>query len=140
MTGNAASGIQDHGPVAPGLRIAQIEQVRGHRSIERRRTRDNDLVRHAGFEVEIDIVDAGRRHRQAAADVEIRHNARAARIDGSRIGERAGTKVHHRAGQENAALGVRSEEHTSELQSLMRISYAVFCLKKKKTTNTKPTN
>src|SRR3546814_2596911 len=30
----------------------------------------------------------------------------------------------------------RSEEHTSELQSLMRISYAVFCLKKKK--NTKP--
>src|SRR3546814_5041877 len=29
-------------------------------------------------------------------------------------------------------LGRRSEEHTSELQSLMRISYAVFCLKKKK--------
>src|SRR3546814_10793389 len=29
-------------------------------------------------------------------------------------------------------LAVRSEEHTSELQSLMRISYAVFCLKKKK--------
>src|SRR3546814_5438843 len=32
-------------------------------------------------------------------------------------------------------LSVRSEEHTSELQSLMRISYAVFCLKKKKHTN-----
>src|SRR3546814_9470427 len=31
----------------------------------------------------------------------------------------------------------RSEEHTSELQSLMRISYAVFCLKKKKKTITK---
>src|SRR3546814_2358222 len=31
---------------------------------------------------------------------------------------------------------VRSEEHTSELQSLMRISYAVFCLKKKKKTLT----
>src|SRR3546814_8478580 len=30
----------------------------------------------------------------------------------------------------------RSEEHTSELQSLMRISYAVFCLKKKKNTTT----
>src|SRR3546814_6307155 len=30
----------------------------------------------------------------------------------------------------------RSEEHTSELQSLMRISYAVFCLKKKKTQHT----
>src|SRR3546814_9490289 len=33
---------------------------------------------------------------------------------------------HHAGG------GLRSEEHTSELQSLMRISYAVFCLKKKK--------
>src|SRR3546814_1087055 len=32
-----------------------------------------------------------------------------------------------------AAGEVRSEEHTSELQSLMRISYAVFCLKKKNT-------
>src|SRR3546814_9993907 len=30
-------------------------------------------------------------------------------------------------------MQIRSEEHTSELQSLMRISYAVFCLKKKKT-------
>src|SRR3546814_10574505 len=33
------------------------------------------------------------------------------------------------------ASGLRSEEHTSELQSLMRISYAVFCLKKKILTN-----
>src|SRR3546814_3552780 len=33
------------------------------------------------------------------------------------------------------AEGKRSEEHTSELQSLMRISYAVFCLKKKKKTH-----
>src|SRR3546814_5954326 len=37
-------------------------------------------------------------------------------------------------GNFRAALITRSEEHTSELQSLMRISYAVFCLKKK--TNT----
>src|SRR3546814_3597522 len=34
----------------------------------------------------------------------------------------------------------RSEEHTSELQSLMRISYAVFCLKKKKITTRKTTD
>src|SRR3546814_3949613 len=48
---------------------------------------------------------------------------------------------HVAAGERKAAdakaLGqryvIRSEEHTSELQSLMRISYAVFCLKKKKT-------
>src|SRR3546814_7805514 len=36
-----------------------------------------------------------------------------------------------------AQLDDRSEEHTSELQSLMRISYAVFCLKKKKKTRSK---
>src|SRR3546814_4282891 len=35
--------------------------------------------------------------------------------------------------RQDAALFPRSEEHTSELQSLMRISYAVFCLKKKTT-------
>src|SRR3546814_6107968 len=38
-------------------------------------------------------------------------------------------------GEVSGHLGERSEEHTSELQSLMRISYAVFCLKKKKATN-----
>src|SRR3546814_2299962 len=36
----------------------------------------------------------------------------------------------------DAQQTVRSEEHTSELQSLMRISYAVFCLKKKNIVNT----
>src|SRR3546814_6968593 len=38
----------------------------------------------------------------------------------------------HGVGKRSAERGPRSEEHTSELQSLMRISYAVFCLKKKK--------
>src|SRR3546814_2093373 len=38
-------------------------------------------------------------------------------------------------GEPRDERGFRSEEHTSELQSLMRISYAVFCLKKKKTCN-----
>src|SRR3546814_1857894 len=36
------------------------------------------------------------------------------------------------AGEDAVYVSRRSEEHTSELQSLMRISYAVFCLKKKK--------
>src|SRR3546814_7443186 len=36
------------------------------------------------------------------------------------------------SGQYGSIRPIRSEEHTSELQSLMRISYAVFCLKKKK--------
>src|SRR3546814_12482132 len=45
------------------------------------------------------------------------------------------------AGLSLAVFMSRSEEHTSELQSLMRISYAVFCLKKKKkNTYTRPNN
>src|SRR3546814_5037263 len=42
------------------------------------------------------------------------------------------TQRQHLFGRELTARTRRSEEHTSELQSLMRISYAVFCLKKKK--------
>src|SRR3546814_1120780 len=41
----------------------------------------------------------------------------------------------HRVAARFDAFGDRSEEHTSELQSLMRISYAVFCLKKKQNIN-----
>src|SRR3546814_4617130 len=44
---------------------------------------------------------------------------------------RHGIGVEQAEGVELPAGDVRSEEHTSELQSLMRISYAVFCLKKK---------
>src|SRR3546814_3420394 len=51
-------------------------------------------------------------------------------------GERASVVVNERASEQAVVFAahdadVRSEEHTSELQSLMRISYAVFCLKKK---------
>src|SRR3546814_10577076 len=57
------------------------------------------------------------------------------RQNGSPAADRSGWAVR-RAGQNPAsgrrAAGPRSEEHTSELQSLMRISYAVFCLKKTK--------
>src|SRR3546814_3417158 len=50
-------------------------------------------------------------------------NIRAQRADIERL-----TEASHQAGDQT----IRSEEHTSELQSLMRKSYAVFCLKKKK--------
>src|SRR3546814_9051949 len=46
------------------------------------------------------------------------------------VDRRAG---YHRRAVDRLLEIFRSEEHTSELQSLMRISYAVFCLKKKKT-------
>src|SRR3546814_5068291 len=50
----------------------------------------------------------------------------------------ARTEISARTGHTVRSLERRSEEHTSELQSLMRISYAVFCLKKK--TKDQPTN
>src|SRR3546814_9838301 len=48
-------------------------------------------------------------------------------------GDGGQSEVAEQTGQEQrlSSAGSRSEEHTSELQSLMRISYAVFCLKKK---------
>src|SRR3546814_4462270 len=71
----------------------------------------------------------------ARATYRIKHRTRRSRHRGGEGGcERP--RHHHRPGggignRDQARL--RSEEHTSELQSLMRISYAVFCLKKKKT-------
>src|SRR3546814_8777158 len=66
--------------------------------------------------------------------------------EGSR-GRGAATPPAARATGLRGRAAARSEEHTSELQSLMRISYAVFCLKKKKKTklikcnnNTQPLN
>src|SRR3546814_2619145 len=47
--------------------------------------------------------------------------------------EQARTQIEAVKVERAAVQDQRSEEHTSELQSLMRISYAVFCLKKKKT-------
>src|SRR3546814_1947582 len=49
------------------------------------------------------------------------------------LAERVRAAAGHPAESAAGADRKRSEEHTSELQSLMRISYAVFCLKKKKT-------
>src|SRR3546814_2331855 len=67
-----------------------------------------------------------------------------ARFEGTAPEPRAGLRAGHIPGSRNlpfneivdpaqqTLLDARSEEHTSELQSLMRISYAVFCLNKKK--------
>src|SRR3546814_2499324 len=46
---------------------------------------------------------------------------------------RYASRMNDKPDAENTNDCIRSEEHTSELQSLMRISYAVFCLKKKNT-------
>src|SRR3546814_4935967 len=57
----------------------------------------------------------------------------ARRADGRAVRNR-----HPRRERDRPAMSARSEEHTSELQSLMRISYAVFCLKKKNQTQSNP--
>src|SRR3546814_8820637 len=71
----------------------------------------------------------------AKAD-EMHATLNALRLIGVEIGEeRGGIRV-----RAHGPLKARSEEHTSELQSLMRISYAVFCLKKKKDTRNQNVN
>src|SRR3546814_3686515 len=55
---------------------------------------------------------------------------------GGATGADAVARLHRHLCERLGKPDHRSEEHTSELQSLMRISYAVFCLKKKKTTYT----
>src|SRR3546814_3584264 len=80
----------------------------------------------------------GSRRECARQNLDQRRFARTVRakqaVDAARREHQIDTLQHDRA------VGERSEEHTSELQSLMRISYAVFCLKKKKKHNTKKTH
>src|SRR3546814_1587656 len=57
-------------------------------------------------------------------------------LAGSRILVQSGIADRFTEALVERARRIRSEEHTSELQSLMRISYAVFCLKKKNHNNT----
>src|SRR3546814_20697080 len=91
------------------------------------------------------IADAVRAGRAGRADRIIDALDGEGRGERRRIRARHGARHHVRAdapGTLSLAQGVdrlhhvlhRSEEHTSELQSLMRISYAVLCLKKKKNT------
>src|SRR3546814_7623621 len=106
--------------------------------------RASDLVRwilycrrdHCAF-----MVDACQPHRQASrADARFRgicvlHAADAVDAPGQPVVLWFGSHLgwcNGLRGRHAPALDDRSEEHTSELQSLMRISYAVFCLKKKK--------
>src|SRR3546814_4551576 len=72
--------------------------------------------------------DANLRRERALGDLAVEGRARkpGARKDGGEADDLFGI--------EHGTCFLRSEEHTSELQSLMRISYAVFCLKKKKIT------
>src|SRR3546814_8140113 len=76
----------------------------------------------AGAAVADDVAATGDAMAEGAADAA---DATAAAADD------AGNAVEGAVNAAGDAAAARSEEHTSELQSLMRISYAVFCLKKK---------
>src|SRR3546814_6001484 len=79
---------------------------------------------------------------RCSAVQEVRPDGRRARLHRALHQAALGEPVAGLANPRQSSAGwqqVRSEEHTSELQSLMRISYAVFCLKKKNTTKTKKT-
>src|SRR3546814_3672814 len=80
-----------------------------------------------------DIGDADRKRAASQANAKRRHQHQ---FVGSGVGQEEGcnrSKQHREDIDDPTAILIgRSEEQTSELQSLMRISYAVFCLKKKK--------
>src|SRR3546814_6831820 len=82
------------------------------------------IAREPNVQAAIGLVEIGE---AALAEQFIKHQAKL----GGR--EEHAALIHLAADLSLASAQYRSEEHTSELQSLMRISYAVFCLKKKKT-------
>src|SRR3546814_7074441 len=89
---------------------------------------------------EIRPVDVGNRDAPHVAVHQLAGDILGLLIDGGRAIDSAHLQLleeitdvaHQIEALRDHVAGVRSEEHTSELQSLMRISYAVFCLKKKK--------
>src|SRR3546814_3659616 len=78
------------------------------------------------------LVPEIRRHRDMRGEIGL--------VDDARFTAVLEKTVHQRDVAAGADGQVRSEEHTSELQSLMRISYAVFCLKNKNKTITSNTH
>src|SRR3546814_8284314 len=70
---------------------------------------------------------------------EVEHHHRRVRC-GGQVADQVGERLRHREVRLDLWPGGRSEEHTSELQSLMRISYAVFCLQKKNQEHTQKTS
>src|SRR3546814_10025694 len=81
------------------------------------------------------LQEPGEKPRFAAARTAAKQPSQKCRPTRRRQFDRVGRLLHNPGLCFFAAALSRSEEHTSELQSLMRISYAVFCLKKKKKNN-----
>src|SRR3546814_10343062 len=114
-----AGEIVDHVAERPEEIIGIADPIDLMRVEKQARARGGEkLVNLAADIAEIDIGAARIAHVEQAVGCEVDHDL-----------------AGHRQLRHRRALGIacfRSEEHTSELQSLMRISYAVFCLNKKK--------
>src|SRR3546814_4075696 len=108
-----------------GHRLVAYQQVRfGYH-----RARDGDALRLSAGKFGWVAIGHVRRQPQLFEPVDGERAPSCRRDVGPQRFQRFRDDVAHRHARVQAA---RSEEHTSELQSLMRISYAVFCLKKKK--------
>src|SRR3546814_4720113 len=113
-----------------GAEGREMHQARGARLLRQARDQVGALVLHrvealpAAFMENADEIDHGIRFADCGA-----HQRLVAHVGADR---RDRADVAHRFQEQGPRrIADRSEEHTSELQSLMRISYAVFCLKKK---------
>src|SRR3546814_4724376 len=116
-------------PAGGDVRLAAL-LVGGHEHIGGDLRHPGGVVDDAGGLVALDVVDVGL---VEGPGVDLALGAAVRRVDRPVVeAERLGRTVEI-ATVEPGLLGrgEKSEEHTSELQSLMRISYAVFCLKKK---------
>src|SRR3546814_1499881 len=108
---------------------APAAAVGGKRAVDAHAT-GRQRIREAQLDAPVEAQHLGLAGRREAVEgVEVAERRRDGEAEVGRIGLRLGNRG---VGGRHALDRQRSEEHTSELQSLMRISYAVFCLKKKK--------
>src|SRR3546814_4817671 len=91
----------------------------------------DDINMEGGAQVVAEIANAGGKADTVHCDITTEESIKAA-IEGVVAKHGRLDILHNNAAYVPVEVLERSEEHTSELQSLMRISYAVFCLKKKK--------
>src|SRR3546814_1384914 len=102
------------------------------------RCQDRPELDDPGWNAPSDVERKRRAGRATAITAWLRDNAAGAQLEIRRRNcpgrLRAGGRHMENHSADARSCGNRSEEHTSELQSLMRISYAVFCLKKKNNT------
>src|SRR3546814_9250294 len=106
---------------AEGVEAGADEEVRQLRRL----AEDEVAVRREAFRAVDELLDAGGLQRRHSAERQL-HEL----LEVIEVGIQQGVVEARRDAVDRPGNGIRSEEHTSELQSLMRISYAVFCLKK----------